>query len=164
MTTRRQGRAEATALVIVHLSSIMHYVDWYGLGAGQRFAAALMAGIDTHPGPVVIMDQEERRYMDEGAGVRYDRIKHTCEARDQVTWFHHDELEDPNPWTDGMDTLARLLRRLDARTVLIGGLWLGKTSGCVRYTRQSLTWRRVSAHIVEHLCAFEENDRRAMVS
>lgn len=151
---------ETTVLVIVHLSSIMTYIDFYGIAAAQRFAADVIRGIESHDGPVVILDQEWRSSMRGHTRSLYDKIHASGERRGAI-WFHHNEMEDANPWTDGMDQLARLLRELKARRVLVGGLWLGEQSGCVRYTRQSLTWRRISSRIVEELCAFEENDPRA---
>ena len=150
---------ETTVLVIVHLSSIMSYVDYYGVLPGERFAFDLIQGITTHDGPVVIMDQDWSNFM-QGASLRlYNAIKNAANQRG-VVWFHHDEMEDKAPWTAGMDQLAKTLRKLKAHKVLVGGLWLSETSGCVRETLQQLTWRRLSSHIVEPLCAHEENDPR----
>lgn len=150
---------ETTALVIVHLSSIMTYVDYYGVLAGECFALDLIEAITTHDGPVVVMDQDWSGLMQCGASLRlYNAIKNAANQRG-VVWFHHDEMEDRDPWTTGMDQLAKTLRKLKARKVLVGGLWLSETSGCVRETRQQLTWRRFSSTIVEKWCALEENDR-----
>ena len=152
---------ETTVLVIVHLSSIMCYVDYYGVLAGERFALDLIQGITAHDGPVVVMDQDWSGLMQCGASLRlYNAIKNAANQRG-VVWFHHDEMEDTDPWTTGMDQLAKTLRRLKAHKVLVGGLWLSETSGCVRETRQQLTWRRFSSTIVEKWCALEENDLRA---
>jgi nicotinamidase-related amidase len=151
---------ETTVLVVVHLSSILNYADVYGVRATQRLASDLIHAIESHNGPVVVMDQEWRTDMSGDVRRQYDAIREAGARRDALL-FHHDEMSDRNPWTDGMDELARILRQLKARKVLVCGLWLSAASGCVRYTRQSLTWRRISSRIVEEWSAFEENDPRA---
>lgn len=46
-------------LVIVHLSSIDSYLHFYGVDPAIQLITDIKLAITTHPGPVVVMDQED---------------------------------------------------------------------------------------------------------
>ena len=149
-------------LVIVHLSSIDSYRDFYGVDPAIQLAADLKVVIITHPGPVVVMDQECEEIISEDAKVLRASVLDLQRLRD-ITIFHHDELVDVSPWQDGMKRLAKVLRGMGTTRVRLGGLWASEsgTTGCVHETQGQLRARNIPCWIDHSLVALEENDKRA---
>jgi hypothetical protein len=151
-------------LVIVHLSSIDNYIDFYGLDPAIQLVTDLkMAIITGYPTvQTIIMDQEWTEISNPAKSLRasvYELSKFY-----PITLFHHDELCDINPWTDGIKKLARLLRELRTSRVRLGGLWASESgiTGCVHEVQRQLRARNIPCYIDSSLVAMEENDIRAV--
>lgn len=148
-------------LVIVHLSSIDSYLHFYGVDPAIQFITDIKLAITIHPGPTVIMDQEDE-YISEDAKTMRQSVLDLGKYC-PMTLFHHDEMMDVSPWQDGMKTLARLLRQLQTNRVRLGGLWASETgmSGCVHEVQRQMRYRNIPCYIDKSICALEENDLRA---
>ncbi len=150
-------------LVIVHLSSIDSYVQFYGLEPAQMLINDLRFAIITHPGPVVVMDQQDDDISNEAKQLR-DMILDLEKFYVNLQVFHHDEMCDVSPWQDGMKAFAKVLRGLGTHRVRVGGLWASQdaSSGCVHEVVRQLRARNIPCYVDKKLCAFEENDERVL--
>jgi hypothetical protein len=148
-------------LVVVHLSSIDSYVQFYGFYPAQLFINDLRFAIITHAGPVVVMDQDWTEISDEAQQLR-EMVLDLKKFHHNFAVFHHDELCDVSPWQDGMKALAKVLRGLGTQRVRIAGLWASQdgSSGCVHEVQRQLRSRNIPCYVDAKLCAFEENDVR----
>jgi hypothetical protein len=152
-------------LVIVHLSSIDNYIDFYGIDAAIQFVTDLKMAIVTGYPTVqtVIMDQEWDEISDEAFALRYSVLE--LQNFYPITLFHHDELCDISPWQEGMKKLAKLLREMETSRVRLGGLWAKArgATGCVHEVQRCLRARNIPCSIDSSLIALEENDTRALL-
>src|SRR5262249_830033 len=145
-----------------HLSSIDSYLDYYGVDAAIQLVIDLTMAIVTHPGHVIIMDQEWDDITEDARILRASvlSLQRFCP---RITLFHHDEWCDISPWQDGMKRLAKLLRQLQTSRVRLAGLWASEsgTTGCVHEVQRQLRARNILAFVDASFVALEENDRRA---
>lgn len=149
-------------LVIVHLSSIDSYLHFYGVDPAIQLITDIKLAITTHPGPVVVMDQEDNDISEDAKVMRQSvlDLQQYC----PITLFHHDEMMDISPWQDGMKALARLLRQLKTYRIRLGGLWTSESgkSGCVHEVKRQMSCRGIPGWIDKNICALEENDLRVV--
>jgi hypothetical protein len=147
-------------LVIVHLSSLESYVQYYGPDAALQFTTDIKVAIMTHPGPVVIMDQEWSEISEDTRVLRNSILD--LQQFHRFTLFHHDELTDLSPWQNGMKELAKLLRSLKTSRVRLGGLWTSHNhaTGCVHEVQRQLRARNIPCYIDPKISALEEDDPR----
>jgi hypothetical protein len=112
----------ATALVIVHLSSVDSYADQIGQEAGERLARAIIEAVRKHRGPVYIVDQG-------WDGPLENMIKRAVTAV-PVTWIRFDEAF--QEWDKFLPRLKSRLTRDRVGRVVIGGVWYDPTleTGC----------------------------------
>ena len=151
-------------LVIVHLSSIDSYVDFYGIEPAQKMVNDIRFAIATHIGPVIVMDQGWQEISEDAKLLRQMVLDLQVVYPQRVTVFHHDEWCDISPWQDGMKNLAKILRKLKTNRVRLGGFWTSETatSGCVHEVQRQLRARNRPCYIEKEICALEENDKRTL--
>lgn len=158
-------------LVIVHLSSIDSYIRFYGVNPAIQLVTDIKMAITTHPGPTVVMDQEDNDISEDAKVMRasvLDLKKYEIKEYYPFTLFHHDEMMDASPWQDGMKALAKLLRQFKTNgatnRVRLGGLWTSQNgqSGCVHEVQRQLRARSIPSYIDRKICALEDNDLRAV--
>jgi hypothetical protein len=151
-------------LIVVHLSSIDNYIDFYGLDSAIQFVTDLkMAIITGYPTTkTIIMDQEWTEISDAAKSLRTSVTE--LSKLYPVTLFHHDELCDVSPWQDGMTKLARLLREMKTSRVRLAGLWASESgaTGCVHEVQRQLRARNIPVFVDTSLVALEENDKRTL--
>ena len=131
-----------TALVLIHLSSLDSFADFFRdedpkFTGTYALAARLTEAAIKHDGPVVIADQDwaaagphsRPRFMFEQALKRSGR---------KVTRIHFDE--DESDWDPFLAKLRKTLERLGVERVILGGVWFdpGEAGGCVTATYQYL--------------------------
>lgn len=152
------------ALIIVHLSSLDGYVQYYGVDCAQALVNDLRMAIVQHPGPIVVMDQGWN-FIPEDAKTLRQMVLDMQSIYTNMQVFHHDEMMDVSPWQDGMKTLAKVVRGLNINRVRLGGMWASESgiTGCVHEVQRQLRARNIPCYIDSNICAFEENDRRAEV-
>lgn len=150
------------ALIIVHLSSIDSYVDYYGVEAAQHLINDLRLAIVQHvAGPVIVMDQGWTE-ISEDARILRQMVLDMQAIYPALVLFHHDEMCDISPWQDGMRDLARLFRKLQVSRARLGGLWTSESgvTGCVHEVQRQLRARNIPCYVDRAICAQEENDAR----
>lgn len=149
------------ALVIVHLSSLDGYVQYYGVEPAQILVNDFRMAIVKHAGPVVVMDQGWD-FISEDAKVLRQMLLDMQRIYRNMIVFHHDEMCDISPRQDGMKMLARTIRGLKVSRVRLGGLWASErgTSGCVHEVQRQLRARNIPSYVDAAICALEENDKR----
>jgi hypothetical protein len=146
------------ALIIVHLSSIENYLSFFGADAALELAACIKIGIITHPGPVLIMDQDDETSLSQaGKELRSFILDARHYHPESFTLLHHDELQDAAPWEEGMQPIIHQLREWGVKRVRLGGFWASRSgqSGCVHETYRQLCYRGFSCMIVPRLCGYE---------
>ena len=141
-------------LVIVHLSSIDSYNDFYGIEPAQAMINELRFAIATHPGPVVVMDQGWSEISEDAKLLRQMILEMQTSCPNMVV-LHHDELMDRSPWQDGMKELVKLLRQLKTQRVRLAGFWTSEnaTDGCVHEVHRQLHARNIPCYIDTKMCA-----------
>jgi len=148
-------------LIIVHLSSIDSYLNFYGLEPAQVMINDLRFVIALHSGPILLMDQEWEDISNDAKTLR-QMVLDLQNIYTNIEAFHHDELMDISPWQDGMKALAKQLRKFKTARVILGGFWtsLDATSGCVHEVQRQLRARNIPCYINKKICALETHDIR----
>lgn len=149
------------ALIIVHLSSLDGYVQYYGVEPAAVLVNDLRMAIVKHSGPVVVMDQGWDFISEDAKALRQMILDMQFTYTNMVV-FHHDEMMDVSPWQGGMRALAKVVRSLKVNRVRLGGLWTSEsgTTGCVHEVQRQLRARNIPCYIDRTICALEENDLR----
>lgn len=152
---------DKAVLMIVHLSSLdsfaWHCEAWGEEQCARALGDALTTAIATHPGPIVVTDQE---WPDVRSALR-QTVLAALRERPPVLVFHHDE--DEIAWDAAMRELARALATCGVgrqAVIRLGGVWASHdgTSGCVNGTRDGLSafgYRHVN--IDPTLCGYESD-------
>lgn len=150
-------------LVIVHLCSIDSYITHYGIEPAKTIINDIRLALITHPGPIIIMDQDDETISDDAKTLRQMvlELQKIC----SMTIFHHDELTDVSPWQDGMKALAKLLHQLKTSRVRLGGFWTSQNggTGCVHEVQRHMRARNIPCYIDKKISALEENDTRTYI-
>ena len=120
--TKKTSHSNATALVIVHVSSVDSYADQIGHAAGERLAKSIIDAVRKHRGPIYIVDQ--------GWDGPLENMIKSGVATVPVTWMRFDE--DIHDWDTFLPKLKRRLTRDRVGRVVIGGVWYDPTleTGC----------------------------------
>lgn len=139
------------ALIIVHLCSLDSMIQFEGVNSARSLSTSIVAAIQRHHGPVIVMDQEWDEIREEAKQLKNDILSLN------VIPFHHDELMDVNPWTDGMKRFASFLRARGVQKARLGGFWASRdaSSGCVHETCRQLRYRHIPCQVDAPLCGFE---------
>lgn len=136
------GRKGKRALVLVHVSSLDAFADYFKLedptfsqawALSDRMARAAIA----HDGPVVIVDQDWPHLGEHSEPRRAFEDKVARSGR-PITRMHFDEEEED--WTPFLRRLRRTLKDAGITRVILGGVWFdpSEASGCVTATYKYL--------------------------
>lgn len=131
-----------TALVLIHLSSLDSYADFFSAedpeftGAWDLSKRIADAAIN-HDGPLVIADQDWD-YSQIHSRPRYSLELAIARSGRKFTRIHFDE--DESPWGPFLKKLKNTLERLGVDKVILGGVWFDpdQKDGCVTETYQYL--------------------------
>jgi hypothetical protein len=127
------------ALVIVHLSSLDSYTDYAGSEEGKLLGERLTQAILSHPGPVIIVDQDwETGYQ---ASRPRESLLEAIQRRQDVVWIKFEEAEES--WDDFFPKLYAALDQVEATSSVIGGIWYEPSlhTGCATFVYLHLKQR-----------------------
>lgn len=140
------------ALVIVHLSSLDAYTDHAGSEEGKLLGERLTQAILSHPGPVIIVDQDwETGYR---ASRPRESLLEAIQHRQGIVWIKFDEAVES--WDDFFPKLYAALDEQGATSAVIGGIWYEPSlhTGCATFVYLQLR-QRMPAVVDEDLVGCE---------
>ena len=140
------------ALVVVHPMSLDAYADQDG--DAVALAGRILDEMETHQGPVIVFGTED--YY--GRPIYGGFLSQLSQRGIGIArWVRHEPWEDGRlgDWGLALARLDKTLRRMRVRSVVVAGLWWGRT-GCASYVYEWLGERGFDVSSKEGLLGVED--------